>query len=69
MTDWKTLAAARCPDLTADAIARIVPALESLETAFRPLAETLTADDESAVIFANIRDRIAIPMEHTERGE
>ena len=57
MTDWKTLAAARCPDLPADAIARIAPALESLETTFRPLAEALTADDESAVTFANIRER------------
>jgi hypothetical protein len=57
MTDWKTLAAARCPDMPADAIARVVPALESLETTFRPLAETLTADDESAIIFANIRER------------
>ncbi len=57
MTDWKALAAARCPDLPADAIVRIAPALESLEAAFRPLAEMLTADDESAVIFANIRER------------
>jgi hypothetical protein len=57
MTDWKALAAARCPDLPADAIDRIAPALKALETTFRPLAETLTADDESAVIFANIGER------------
>lgn len=69
MTDWKALAAARCPDLPADAVARIAPALESLETAFRPLVATLTADDESAVIFANVRDRWAIPVEQTERAE
>jgi hypothetical protein len=54
MTDWKTLAAARCPDIPADALARMVPALESMEAAFRPLTARLTADDESAVIFANV---------------
>lgn len=57
MTDWKALAAARCPDLPADAIVRIAPALESLEATFRPLAENLTADDESALIFSNILER------------
>jgi len=57
MTDWKTLAVARCPDMPADAVARIVPALESLETAFRPLAQTMTPDVESAVIFGNVRER------------
>jgi hypothetical protein len=56
MTDWKALAAARCPDIPADAVVRIVPALEALEAAFRPLAAKLTAEDESAVIFANVRE-------------
>ena len=54
MTDWKTLAAARCPDLSAEAVQRIVPALEALETSFRPLAEQLTSDDESAVVFSDV---------------
>ena len=37
MTDWKSLAAARCPDIPGDAVARMVPSLEALEAAFRPL--------------------------------
>jgi hypothetical protein len=49
MTDWKTLATARCPDIPADAVDGIAPALEALEAAFRPLASTLTADIEPAV--------------------
>jgi len=57
MTDWKTLAAARCPDLSAEAVQRIVPALEKLEASFRPLAERLTPEAESAVTFANVRER------------
>jgi hypothetical protein len=57
MTDWKALAAARCPDIPADAVARIVPSLEALEAAFRPLTGTLTADMESAVILTNVRER------------
>ncbi len=52
MTNWKTLAAARCPDIPADEAARMVPSLETLETSFRPLAEQLAPEDESAVTFA-----------------
>ena len=55
MTDWKVLAAARYPDIPADAVARLVPSLEGLEAAFRPLAGTLTPRDEPAVIFANVQ--------------
>ena len=51
MTDWKALAAARCPDLSADAVARAIPGLEALEAAFRPLAAQLTVEDEPAVTF------------------
>jgi hypothetical protein len=57
MTDWKTLAAARCPDIPAEAVARLVPSLETLETAFRPLTEKLTPQDESAIIFENVQER------------
>jgi len=57
MTDWKALAAARCPDIPADAVARITPGLEALEAAFRPLTERLTAEDESAVVLANVQER------------
>jgi hypothetical protein len=37
--------------LPADALARIKPSLEALEAAFRPLAEQLTPEDESALTF------------------
>jgi len=57
MTDWKALAAVRCPDIPADAVARIVPSLAALESAFRPLAKQLKPEDESAVIFANVQER------------
>ena len=51
MTDWKALAAARCPDIPEENVARLVPNCEALEAAFRPLAKQLTADDESATVF------------------
>jgi hypothetical protein len=57
MTDWKTLAALRCPDIPADAVARIAPSLDTLEQTFRPLAATLTPTDESAVTFSNLQER------------
>jgi hypothetical protein len=57
MTDWKTLAAIRCPDIPPDAIARIAPSLDALEQAFRPLAAALTPANESAVTLSNIRER------------
>jgi hypothetical protein len=37
--------------LPADVLARILPSLEALEAAFRPLAEQLTVEDESALTF------------------
>ena len=46
MTDWKTLAAARCPDIPADAVLRMIPSLEALEATFRQLAEQLNPEDE-----------------------
>jgi hypothetical protein len=57
MTDWKTLAAAHCPDIPADAVARIAPSLEALDAAFRPLKAQLTPQDEPAVIFYNVSER------------
>jgi hypothetical protein len=57
MTDWKTLAALRCPDIPADAVARIAPSLDALEKAFRPLAATLTPTDEIAVTLSNLQER------------
>jgi hypothetical protein len=57
MTDWKALAAARCPDIPADSVARIVPGLEILEASFHALTKQLTPEDESAVTFANVQER------------
>jgi hypothetical protein len=57
MTDWKTLAAIRCPDIPRDAVERIAPSLEALEQTFRPLAAILTPTDESALTFSNIQER------------
>ena len=57
MTDWKSLAAARCPDIPADSVARIVPSLEALEATFRPLAATLRPEEEPAITFANPEER------------
>jgi hypothetical protein len=57
MTDWKALAAARCPDIPAEAVAGMVPALEAMEAAFRPLAGQLRPEDESALTFTNVKER------------
>ena len=54
MTDWKALAAARCPDIPDDAVAIMISSLEGLEVAFRPLVETLTADVDPAVKFSPV---------------
>jgi hypothetical protein len=39
------------PEIPADALAHIAPILEALDRSFRPLAATLTAAEEPAVIF------------------
>ena len=51
MTDWKALAAARCPDIPEENVARLVPNCEALEAALRPLAGQLTGDNDSATVF------------------
>ena len=43
MTDWKKLAAAMDPPIPAADVEKIVPTLEALETAFRPLQRTIPA--------------------------
>ena len=55
MTDWKALAAARCPDIPPAAVSAAVPSLQALEAAFRPLAISLTPDVEPAVTFTNVK--------------
>ncbi len=57
MTDWKALAAARCPDLPEDAVARIAPSLAALEATFRPLAATLKPETELAITLSYLRER------------
>ena len=53
MTDWKALAAARCPDIPADAAERIVGTMEALEEVFRPLVKSLKPEEEPATVFVN----------------
>jgi len=52
MKDWTALAAASGIDLPASDIERIVKPLQSLEEAFRPLANNLTIADEPATILS-----------------
>jgi hypothetical protein len=56
MTDWKLAAQARCPDIPADEVNRIVPVLETLEAAFAPLAARLPVDAEPAAFSAEPRE-------------
>jgi len=44
MTDWKALAAAADPPVPEDLLPDVIPALEKLEAAFRPLEQTLPPD-------------------------
>jgi hypothetical protein len=39
------------PDIPEDSLARIAPILDALERSFRPLAATLTSDEEPALLF------------------
>ena len=39
------------PDIPSDALARIAPVLAALEESFRPLAATLSYDEEPAPVF------------------
>jgi hypothetical protein len=51
MKNWKLLAAAQSLDIPEQDLARIAPALDSLEAAFRLLAAALGPETEPAVIF------------------
>ncbi|MBZ5633819.1 MAG: hypothetical protein LAO55_11910 [Acidobacteriia bacterium] len=44
MTDWKALAAAAEPPVPEDLLPDVIPALEKLEAAFRPLERALPPD-------------------------
>lgn len=56
MKDWRSLAKANNLDLSAHELDRIVGSLDALETAFRPLVGSLTADHEPAVEFTAEED-------------
>jgi hypothetical protein len=44
MTDWKKLAAALDPPIPGSEVEEIVPVLDALEAAFRPLQRSLPQD-------------------------
>lgn len=49
--DWKAVARALAPDIPEAEVERIAPALDALETAFRPLAAEIPHETEPAVLF------------------
>ena len=56
MKDWKLTAKAwnlPIPEIDLD---KIIPSLNGLESIYRPLVETLSTDEESAVVFRLTED-------------
>ena len=51
MKDWKGIASANRLDIPAADLERIAPALDALEAAFRPLAQSIPHAVEPAVTF------------------
>jgi hypothetical protein len=51
MKDWKLIAAGLGTDIPEADVAKIAPALNSLEAAFRPLSRNIPEDVEPAVTF------------------
>jgi hypothetical protein len=52
MIDWKAAAHARELNIPDEALDRIAPALDALETAFRPLVSQLPHEVEPAIILS-----------------
>ncbi len=46
MTDWKKTAAALDPPIPEADVEKLLPVMEALEKAFRPLQQRLTAESE-----------------------
>jgi hypothetical protein len=46
MTDWKKTAAALDPPIPEPDVEKLLPIMEALEIAFRPLQRTLTAESD-----------------------
>jgi hypothetical protein len=51
MPDWKAAAAAFAPDVPEEQIDRITPALNYLESTFRPLVKDIPVETEPACVF------------------
>jgi hypothetical protein len=51
MKNWKLLAAAQNLEIPDPELDRIVPALDALEAAFRPLVAAIPSGTEPAVVF------------------
>jgi hypothetical protein len=51
MKDWKQIAAGLGANIPDADVAKITPALDALEAAFRPLARAIPEDVEPAVTF------------------
>jgi hypothetical protein len=46
MTDWKRVAAALDPPIPGRDAEKLLPVMDALEAAFRPLQQTLTPEDD-----------------------
>jgi hypothetical protein len=46
MTDWKKTAAALDPPIPAAEVEKLLPVMDALEAAFRPLQSALTAESD-----------------------
>jgi hypothetical protein len=51
MKDWKSIAAGLDLDIPESDLEKIVPVLDTLEAAFRPLVREIPLETEPAVIF------------------
>lgn len=56
MKDWKLTARAWNLPIPENDLDKIVPSLNGLESAFRPLVEQLTMEEESSLIFRLTED-------------
>jgi hypothetical protein len=56
MRDWKAMAAASGAGIPADDVERVTKPLVGLEQTFRPLANSLTFDEEPATAFDAAED-------------
>ncbi len=57
--DWKLVAAALAPDIPAESVERLLPTLNALEAAVRPLLAKIPAEGEPAYVQLVGRDKEA----------